>query len=448
MSLTRAEIDAELRRRGVPIPGEQAAGPSNQLSRAEIDAELRRRGVPIPNKVPQESLNGFMGGLESIWNAYKKPRFDLGAVGSGITGFNKGVEDLTHGVMQPLTESGLLSERVKRGSESVGREREAQYRQAKQQNPKSAMVGNILGNIAVSAPLALAGGTPAIGRLPGFLKYLQPILGGAATGGLMGGASYINPGQSRIKNTLTGAAIGGALGGGAQALMGGKELAGAFLKTHPAEKFAGKFIGEMKGVQKQYANAYENFLTQAEKSGADKIGLPKINTKDIFEHAAKSEKGYLKKFITDPTIRNAHKAQSDLGKLVSRLKQRKGLSGSETDTLQAAIKAQNKIRNSIDKSLTGKGQGLLAKEYKDLTAGYTKDVIPYRTSNAISKFDRKNPLLTPEAFRKKLSNEESFKALVGAERHPELYKLPKLGKIGSGLGVLYGINKLHDLFKD
>lgn len=59
MSLSRAQIDAELRRRGVQIPEENVSENTRPpLTRAQIDAELKRRGVAIP--VEQEA-KGFKG---------------------------------------------------------------------------------------------------------------------------------------------------------------------------------------------------------------------------------------------------------------------------------------------------------------------------------------------------------------------------------------------------
>ena len=466
MQPTKEEAIAELRRRGVAIPGQPMMQQAAKPTRDEAIAELKRRGVPIPGEQSQTGnianilsyLNPFSIAGNQAENMRKTALGEANPLMAGIESFAGGVERRTHGIAQPVLEN-YLGPRVAQASRDVAQEREQRLAQNAQQFPKATAFGEILGGEAAKAPLYAAGGlaaraTPALAKVPGFLKYLGGIMGSTASGGLGGAAKYVNPDESRLENAISGAETGlaaGTLGAGLgltlQAGLGAKNLISAYMKTHPAEKFAKEFIKNYKNVKKGYGKEYKDVFTKAKEAGVDEIQIPKINTKDIFEHAAKSEKKYVKNLLTSGKLYDAHRAQSDLGVLISRLSGKKGLTGSEKDAIQAAQKAQTRIKDSIDKSLVDKGANELAEKYKLLTQGYAKDVIPYRASKAVDKFNRKRPLLTPEKFRKKLAAEDAFEALVGAERHPELYKSKDMQKLIKNLTSAAGIYGAHKLIE-
>lgn len=135
-----------------------------------------------------------------------------------VTGFNAGVENLTHGVMQPLLESGLLGDKIKQGSQDFAARRQQDYAQASAEYPKTAMASNILGGIGASVPTFAI---PGLGQ--GNLTRLATQ--GALQGGAIGAAQYTNEGESRLGNAALGAGLGGGLGAGlGLAGMGGTKL--------------------------------------------------------------------------------------------------------------------------------------------------------------------------------------------------------------------------------
>ena len=74
MSLSREQAIEELKRRGLPIPGENnqsenrsLQSPKKTLSKEQAIEELRRRGLPIPGED-----TGFAGVGKDIWQGAKE----------------------------------------------------------------------------------------------------------------------------------------------------------------------------------------------------------------------------------------------------------------------------------------------------------------------------------------------------------------------------------------
>lgn len=124
-----------------------------------------------------------------------------------MVGFNTGVENLAHGLLQPVLESGALGDGIKQGSKDFAAQRQQDYAEAAKQYPKTAGISNVLGGIGATIPtFAIPGlGKSALTRL---------ATQGALQGGLVGGAQYTNEGDSRLGNAALGAGLGGALGAG------------------------------------------------------------------------------------------------------------------------------------------------------------------------------------------------------------------------------------------
>ncbi len=413
MKLTRAQIEAELTRRGVPIPNrpQQATDSllptgtreqSPQLSRAMIEAELRRRGVSIPQ---QEQMNPFQAGGE---------------------GFIKGVEDVTHGIMQPLLESGYLGQNIKSSSERFANERQARFKQAQNQSPLATNIGNLIGGAAISSPAyAATGGASLFSKAPGYLKYLQGILAGGTSGALTGAAQYVNPEESRLANASKSAALGAGLGALGTGAVAAKNAFGAIKDAFPAKKVAQGILDKVSKVEGKYKTEYGNLFKEAKDKGIV-LEVPKIKSKPILEEMTKKESKYVRGFL-DPSSpkygnpKEAHNAASDLGKMIRRLdKKREGIAGLnsvERKALEAARNAQKKIRSSIGEGFESSGRPDLASKYSEITTGFGKDVIPYRTTPAINKF--KKGELNEKDFLSALLSDKKFQAKLG-KLHPEL----------------------------
>jgi hypothetical protein len=160
------------------IPQQQAAAPQAQQNPFADLIPENTAHVARETSAPQEKLNPFM---------------------SAVTGFNTGVERLAHGVLQPLTESGLLGDRVSQASKNVAANREANFKIAEEANPLTANVAQFVGNVAPTM-LVPGGAFANVGRA-------------ALTGAGIGAAQYVDPGQSRLANAAWGG-VGGSAGYG------------------------------------------------------------------------------------------------------------------------------------------------------------------------------------------------------------------------------------------
>src|SRR3990167_4393771 len=99
-----------------------------------------------------------------------------GALMTGVTGFNRGVERITSGVMD-LTARALGADKFQQTLKNLERQREAELELAKTKHPLAGGIGELLGGIAITAPIpgGVAGG---LGK-----RMLTGALAGAGVGG-------------------------------------------------------------------------------------------------------------------------------------------------------------------------------------------------------------------------------------------------------------------------
>jgi hypothetical protein len=376
----------------------------------------------------------------------KEPWYEAPWIAGSVPAFNRAIEETTHGILQPLLESGYLGENIKRGSKNVARERSERYFQAQQKHPRSAMLGNILGNIAINLPGSVAGGVTTaqtLSKAPKFLQYLSGILGGGIGGGLQGASQYVNPEDSRLKNALMGAGMGSIFGGIPLGYSAGK----AINKAYPAEKVAKRIISDRDMIKNQYSDAYKSLFKEAQSSGVNSLKVPKLNANAIKQNTTSKEFSAIEKFIANPTLETAHRAQSDLGRTIRRLEKTHegvGLNTSQQEALEAALGAQKKIRGSMYQGFLKKGTPELAEKYGELTRGYAKEVLPYTKNKPINTF-RKGEL-TEKDLLNALSKDKKFRKQLG-EKYPELgtrqyFKHALSGAAGLGTAAA-GYEALH-----
>lgn len=118
---------------------------------------------------------------------------------AGIVGFNTAMGRLAHGILQPIAESGIFGDKVTQASKQVAANRENLYKEAETADSLGANLGNLtsLGMQAYALPGGIAG------------KFITRAITGALSSGLLGGAQYVNDGESRTANAALGAAGGG-----------------------------------------------------------------------------------------------------------------------------------------------------------------------------------------------------------------------------------------------
>lgn len=362
---------------------------------------------------------------------------------SVATGINTKFGNMFHGILQPLLESGYLGDRISRSSKRVAKERQEELARSKEFNPLATAGGEFLGELGLIAPTIPLGGA-------GLAR--QALTGGLA-GAVRGAGEYVNEGDDRLIN----AAMEAATGAGAAAFPGLVKGVGSGIKTAyraaSPSRIAKNIVADRNALRSAYSKGYNEFFKEAEKEGINTIGVPKLNTKAILKNTTKSEAEALKDFLKNPTLKNAHDAQSDLGKAIRRLErinESAGLKTSQSRALDAAKTAQERLRESITREFDKSGKSGLAKTYSELTEGYKREVLPYTRNKSINKFLKGD--LTASDLVSKLPKEEAFRARL-LEKYPELglrEKLPRYlantGKAGLGGLGLGGIYKAYDLF--
>ncbi len=365
--------------------------------------------------------------------------------------------NMVHGLAQPLLESGYLGEGTKDWSQALAQSRAQTLGNLAEENPKSALLGDVTGQIATTLPImggAAAGVAKGLGGIaaksPTFLKYLSSILGGGLGAGASAGSQYVNPGESRLENAAKGAAVGSALGVIPPALSSVGKGAKKVKDALSTNKIAKKVITDRANIRNDYKNYYSDLFKEAEAKGINNVKIPKLNTKAILENSTSRESKALEEFLREPSLKNAHSAQSDLGKIIRRLDKTNENVGLPTDKLRAlesARQAQKKIKGSMFDAFNKSEGSQLANKYGKITEGYAKDVIPYTKSKPINTY--KKGELTEKDFVNALMKDKKFKKQLG-DKYPELETrkiLEKLGKYGlvggSGLGGVKLIKGLY-----
>jgi hypothetical protein len=192
----------------IPQQGQQAP---QQMQSANPFADL----VPAQpaQTAPQPTVSVPRGNTaQSGFMSYFNAPDNMGTFLADTTAFNAGVGKLAHGILQPLFENSNGS--LAQASRDVAARRESNYKKALGADPIGATRAEAIGNAAL--PMILTRGTGWVSA--------------PATGFVIGGANYVNPGESRLTNAEYGAA-GGLLG------KAGGSIANAAIRKG-AEKYA------------------------------------------------------------------------------------------------------------------------------------------------------------------------------------------------------------------
>lgn len=412
----------------------------SQIPREEFFAKFN---LPAQQSMqPKQSEQGYFArNLSDITSGLKRGVETAADIG---TGFKGGVEKITHGLIQPLAERGLLGEHVQQGFRPMVERNQQELQAAEERSPYGAGFGKFLGSAGVRAPAyaALGGTLPALG----------------AIGGTYGAATLPEGNESRLGNAAREAAVDVFLGG---ALKAAKALPG-FAKSFSGSANAKKILADKAAVQQQYNKAYNSLFDKAKAYGLgdEAVKAPKLNVENVIDNSSKIYNKSLKDFIQRPTLEGAHRAQSDLGKFVeklNRVERSHTLTSTQYKALEEAINAQKKIRGTLFSELNKRGGKDLALEYQNLTKGYRQDVAPYlgnRTLKALEKGE-----MEPATAARKLAKDEKFN-LATSNKYPELQRSLLVDSLkgaltsgaakGLGLGVAgtYSAKKLIDFLKE
>lgn len=182
-----------------------------------------------------------------------------------------------------------------------------------------------------------------------------------------------------------------------------------------------KKIVESKNREKLFHQTqYDRLWDAAKKEGINKI---RLNTKygedfnKVKKYSSEKYYGALDKFIKNPTLENAQRAQSDLGKLInSNQLNKEVLTSEEQATKKSANKLRDYIKDQMFRDKSGKLNQELKSQYDKISGSYAKNFKPYdiKQINLFEKGKR-----TPDQLIKSLKS-GSFMAERGKEFHPEL----------------------------
>jgi hypothetical protein len=212
-------------------------------------------------------------------------------------------------------------------------------------------------------------------------------------------------------------------------------------------------IGQIsKAKAAQLATAKKDYSSLFE--SAAKQGITHANpTRTVMMHADNIVKNSqpkfhtsLKRYIDNPTIENAHWAQSELGGLerhLDKISSKIGLTPSQIKTYKAVNEARKSIKNSMfNKNAMGKNPGLALK-YSELSDKYKANVIPYTRLEELSETEAGR--MRPKTAVKGLLNDEQFMIDL-AKKNPGIFMhTPFANKLKWGALGLMGYDELKKM---
>jgi hypothetical protein len=214
-----------------------------------------------------------------------------------------------------------------------------------------------------------------------------------------------------------------------------------------AKSIAKDVVNTEKQQVKTHNKLYNDIWDQAEKSGFNNVpydeSLLKPYSKLIDKFYPERSTKMLKEFMTNPTLENAQRAQSDLGQLRRSLEEKSRttpLLETEKDLYNALDASEKHIEGNMFKNKAGQVNDALKDQYKKVTNSYRENVVPYKYNPAIQAY--KNKEMLPKELVNSLSRGE-FAAKKGSE-HPAIGLRNKLAPIATGAGLLGGGTWLYN----
>jgi hypothetical protein len=230
----------------------------------------------------------------------------------------------------------------------------------------------------------------------------------AVAAGLTGYAT--SPGMEKEK-TLTG------LGSAAIPVIGGLTETG----------IGRRITGLSKQQHEVYNQKYSQLFSQAENlPGKKELRLPSaLQSTEGMQDLKGMEPKYkesLKRFMANPTLKNAHDAQSDINAGVRAIKNKRkeGIATTRQENF-AADTGQDyiaRIRGEIMRHFTEKGVPELAEHYGTLTRGYSAEVAPLKFKEAEKARIGKEKISKSKVGRAALNKQEQLEKSGVAEKIP------------------------------
>jgi hypothetical protein len=255
------------------------------------------------------------------------------------------------------------------------------------------------------------------------LPLIGKLLAGSAGGALEGAAG-------NEKNRGQGAKLGAAFGTAGYAIPSTIN----FARTLSSKNIAKNIQNEVANLGKHFSDVFTSHLNEGEKAGANAFLKPEKANIKILKKAGEGKLAYgIEKFNENPTLTNAHKAQSDLNKIVN--KYSKSKEGSlENDVYDESLKLKNRLLKKISESFEKANVKEHGAGYQQARIDFAKEMAPYKESPAINALLGKNKrgvqTLRPGKFADTLLKEEEFLTQAAKnKKHPELFRREKFNKL-------------------
>ncbi len=244
-------------------------------------------------------------------------------------------------------------------------------------------------------------------------------------------------GKEAIAGATTGALLGEEGPGGRLASAALGSIAVPSLGARSSK--IGENISEhTNNITREYRKKYNDIFSTASQEGINRIKLPSLNYDLLKKNMKSKEFESINKLVKNPTLENAHWAQSDLNKFIRR-NEGKNNPSVTNEAIEEAIKAQKKLKGKIWTEFNKKPDSGLSSKYAEVTKGYGEEVVPFKYNKNISKYMSGN--MKASSLVNNLTKDDSFMLKQG-EKFPEL-KLQELlrsplGKIALG-GTAVGL---------
>lgn len=206
-----------------------------------------------------------------------------------------------------------------------------------------------------------------------------------------------------------------------------------------------------RGKQK-YGKLYDSIFDEAQAIAPDaKLRVPQSlkdaseEVEQIYKAAPGKRHASIKRFKNNPTLENAHDAQSDLGKIQRDLQdalKKRNLTSTEINAMQNAADLQKRIRGAMQNHFVDIGKPELAQQYGAATRGYADEVAPLNISE-VRKLLGDNP--TQKELKraanallenKKFNKSDLSQLLPGFKTRKMIKDIPSGVKAGAGLAAI------------
>lgn len=198
---------------------------------------------------------------------------------------------------------------------------------------------------------------------------------------------------------------------------------------------------------------YGNLFNEANQQGITHVIPPESAARNRRRITANSQGKHhraLNEYLQNPTLENAHWAQSELGSLerhLDSIANKNGLTPTQHRALRSAQQTRNDIRREMFSNNALGANPELAEQYQNLSNQYREHVVPYTRLEQLSETEANR--MRPKTAIKELLNDDQFMIEL-ARRYPGLFlHTPKAKKtigtaltLGAGIGGWEGIKKL------